>query len=533
MTESSCGEIENAVKNISQQQQAIYTEQQQEKAYQKRKDVANGRWRLLRDALLRKPSSSGTPSCSIHRFTGYQLLSTVKDTSYILTQLQPLLTQFDWNCALTLEQNLDRMEIAVLTLASCYPKGKCLKVTHCPKQVDCDGWIATLAKRCQPAVALVRFDTKTNEASDSGSSTAGTTVTTTISLLVQETSSLKTRYTFQAYPLNDSLLLFTREPNDHPRLSLQDLVSHRRNQGVDNTGNICVWDSEKTLTYLLWNHWTDLESHVFLTNGNDSKHRSFYPPNESFRILELGTGMAGLSAITLGMYLVQAAPAAALSFQNIRKHQIQVTLTDGNATGVHNNKINQYLMETYNSTLQRNNKNEETSPYHALDVTCQQLLWTTDMENPSTPLSSTSIPHPSNIVLISDCVHFQNFHASLAMTTLRNLCIGGIAIFCQPTRGDSLSNFCRLLDAVTTTTTSTTCGGSDDALVQWQWWEPSILQEKHVQAKVHYPTVYDESLHRPKVLIMTKLRDMVEGDRLVLIQNHKRIQEEKQQRQQR
>jgi Lysine methyltransferase len=508
-------------------------QQQQEQSIKKRQEVANARWRLLRDALLQKNnnSSTETPSCSIHRFSGYQLIkSSVNDTTTSITaKLQSKLTHLEWNATtLSMEQNLQRLEIAVLALATCYPKGKCLQLRH-SADLDVKQCIGKLSQQCQSTVIVLPVDTKSVQSIEEvteGNETAleAQCITT---LLIQEASSAKTKYCMRTYFLNGSFLLLTREPQDHAKLSLQDMVSHRHNQGVDNTGNICVWDSEKTLTYLLWNHSKELLEHI-RENGGCSFQPTTNHNNNKVCILELGTGMAGLSAVTLGMQLVLSTCTT-----NFAEPRIQVTLTDGNATAVHNNKVNQYLMEQYYQQLLKDGTTTTTkTPYLALDIDCQLLVWTTDMENPteSSLSSSQSIPHPSNIVLVSDCVHFQNFHAALAMTTLRNLNVGGTAVFCQPMRGDSLDNFCHLLDVISfkghNNNNNNNSNNSNNPLVQWTWWEPDILQEQHVQAMQKHSDVYDERLHRPKILIVTKLRELTTSDRQTLVDTHQQIQKD-------
>jgi hypothetical protein len=429
--------------------------------------------------------------------------------------------------------------------------------------------------------------------------------------------------------LSPCLLLLTREPlplfpqqqqqqqqhsshhqHGYRKVNLQDLVSHRYNQGgVDNTGNICVWDSEKTLTYVLYHHfeeyycnrdgWNPMENYTHsIFNNNDSSH-PMMEEETCLHILELGTGMAGLSAVALGLQLAALQQQQQQQIHPKKKKKIRITLTDGSPSGVYNNLINIYLMKQYyyyqQQQQQDDDDNDTTIQYHSfhdLDITSQLLLWTTDMDNPSPtsstndndntasststtipttsttlptttttiptiPTTTTIIPYPSHIVLISDCIHFQKFHAALIMTTLRNLIVGGMAIFCQPTRGDSLQNFCSLLNAVIvssssssdnnnnnnnkTNTTSTGTNTQQSSLIHWEWWEPSILKQKHVEAMTNNHNnnnneeeeedddddTYNESLHRPKILVLTKLRELTITDQQIFIDTHQSIQEMK------
>jgi hypothetical protein len=245
-------------------------------------------------------------------------------------------------------------------------------------------------------------------------------------------------------------------------------VSHRTT-GVDNTGNICVWDSERALAHLLYHHFED-----FPIASASPQH-----------ILELGTGMAGLAATSLGLRLVQRRRLQKQETEN----KINVTLTDGHADGVQNNIINQHLTKAFSSA-------SSDHPYHSLNVSSKVLLWTTDY------VDGCTLGLLQEIVLVSDCTHFQNFHAALAITMLRSLrVVTGKAIFCQPNRGDSLDNFCSLLQTP-----------NIDGLVSLEWWTHPVLEEQHNQAEEQHPKVYDENLHCPRILLVTKLRDLTEKD---------------------
>ena len=414
-----------------------------------------------------------------------------------------------------------------------------------------------------PPVFVVKLDEKqemttTNVESDDGSGT--TTTITTTQLLVQQSSNRKsTQYCVQRYDLSlkpskeesnipkaptkpslsspltlpSSLLsLCTREPRNQNKvkLSLSDLISHRYNQGVDNTGNICVWDSEKTLSYLLCHHWEDFHINTIDSVMNSSNDNS--TAGQRVRILELGTGMAGLSGVALGLRLASTSnklmvsmhPQSPSSTSVKHKKIIDVLLTDGNPASVKNNMINQHLTSLYASAQQQlDRQNQQVAdngqcngsqllhPYSCLDVKCQKLLWTTDLPEYDTVSTISSY----DVILVSDCTHFQNFHAALAVTTLRSLKVGGTAIFCQPSRGKSLENFCRMME----TPPKNSHEGDDDnsgPLLSTRWFPQShpILEEKHEEALRKYSgtDVYDESLHRPKIWIVTKLREITSGD---------------------
>ena len=115
-----------------------------------------------------------------------------------------------------------------------------------------------------------------------------------------------------------------------------------------------------------------------------------------------------------------------------------------------------------------------------------------------------------DILLVSDCVHFQNFHAALATTTLRCLKVGASAIFCQPTRGPSLDNFYNLLQ---TAISNDNCDEPIAAsLLSCSWISHPVIDEKHNQAVSQFHDVYDANLHHPKILVVTKLRELSADD---------------------
>jgi hypothetical protein len=631
------------------------TTEENESMEQSRRRIVKARWAILRNALLNRDgdgsssttinlssqSSEQTKQHSIHRFKGYNLLNgrPVVD-SQLLSPIESSLCIYQWNSYQSLGENINRLEIAILALSACFSKGTCIRVIISSSEVKVNNnsasWLTSLQKRCQPSVRILNINeekeaTKEQKAEDSLSSTnndiitsTSTTTTTTTTLLVQETST-STNYKTLMYDLhsNDadktnnnnnencdepsSLIntqqeghlpspcfrfIWTREPKEK-RLTLDDLVSHRKNKGVDNTGNICVWDSEKTLAYLLYNHYDDFftvttttgavicnnnydnlntivcschddndnddhddddigdteyeynkDENVDTSLDNDDDHR-----HSEVRIMELGTGMAGLSAVALGFRIEIRRQQQQQQYSqpdneygddeetNKDNHEnkktkksVQIMLTDGNPEGVKNNTINQYLT--------RLNSN------HNLNIKCDILLWTTDCSSND----GNGDDGDQDVILVSDCVHFQNFHAALTITTFRCLRVGGTAIFCQPTRGPSLDNFLKLLSTATeqpeqqkisvsspmsqsnninTNNSTTRKKKKNSPLMRISWLSHPIIEQKHQEARSKHNAIYDENLHKPKILMITKLRDMIEEDRLRFIAYQQRYSPDK------
>jgi predicted nicotinamide N-methyase len=392
-----------------------------------------------------------------------------------------------------------------------------------------DTWLESVKKRCQPSVRVWKVSEESEEHEEANEKTSVATMITT--LLVQE-SSTSTKCQALLYDFDEpkhannlkgmrnenkendgdspivkynNHIIWTREPRE-TRLSLDDLVSHRKNNGVDNTGNICVWDSERTLAYLLYHHFDDF------FNQNMIQPQILENENRSgIRILELGTGMAGLSAVALGLRLamrqeehgdrIKEGNASKDENEKEEKKSIHITLTDGNPSGVKNNVVNQYLTKLNSQTMWQGEG--YCSHYLDLNVDCETLLWTTDLE------SEKERPVNQDVVLVSDCVHFQNFHAALATTALRCLRTGASAIFCQPTRGPSLDNFLNLLLAATLDKDPI----GSTSLLSYTWLSHPIIEKEDHEARLHYSHVYDKNLHHPKILVITKLREISEEDR--------------------
>ena len=521
----------------------------------RRKELIKARWGILRNALLPQNPQQNEQQLqhSIHRFSGYNLIqarpvnseSSLLECEWSLRQIEPFLTKFQWDCVQndSLENNIDRLEIAILALAACFPKGKCMKIVSAVSHSS-DSWLESIKQRCQPSVRVLKVSEGLEQPEEASDQVYEAAMVTT--LLVQE-SSTSTKFQTLFYHLSRETnvsdlksnqnnhegnggdcattngshpsrphFIWTREPREN-RLSLDDLVSHRKNNGVDNTGNICVWDSERTLAYLLYNHFEDFSmdcaSHnddenaipAGVSNSNsivqpqlqDSKHSS------EIHILELGTGMAGLSALSLGIRLAMAEDRTKKNEKmETKKNSFHITLTDGNPSGVKNNAINQYLTKLNSQMIWE--RKGKYSYYLDLDVNCETLLWTTDLES----AKDNNITN-QDIILVSDCVHFQNFHAALATTTLRCLRVGASAIFCQPTRGLSLDNFYNLL--LTATSSDTDSVGST-SLLSCSWMLHPIIERKHREARLHFNNIYDENLHHPKILVVTKLREISKED---------------------
>ena len=290
------------------------------------------------------------------------------------------------------------------------------------------------------------------------------------------------------------------------------LLSHR-SHGVDNTGNVRVWDAEATLagfllSVLLSEEFNDFGgshqetseiSKIMVLRGRIKNvlfaHESISTDDgtEICNVLELGAGQAGLAGLGLA--------SATNSFDDMKS--LQLLLTDGHPKCVENNTV-------CSSTIMPKRKD-------AVSIDSQLLLWDASANGAKEcqriikecrkfSLEESSDEGLFHLCLASDCVHFQEFHDGLFVTIARTLAVGGIALLCQPRRGSSLSNFMTLIDAVNTASAS-----NDVPLFQMD-----IMEDFHPKvSKMHRSiattsTCYDPNWHRPLLLVMTKLRSFDE-----------------------
>lgn len=297
------------------------------------------------------------------------------------------------------------------------------------------------------------------------------------------------------------------------------LLSHR-NHGVDNTGNVRVWDAEATLAgfllSVLLGSDADLEATSDFTKVDDLKSRikTALFENETgivdygqqtCNILELGAGQAGLAGLSVA--------SATTSVDNLKP--LHLLLTDGHPKCVKNNRSCEKLMQ-----LGRN-----------VTVHAQLLLWDSsakgaeecqrinrESHNSTIEVDGQTLRDGSfHICLASDCLHFQDFHDALLATIARTLAVGGIALLCQPQRGSSLGNFMSMIDAVNAPqaigdSAGSKCNQSSKqplfhmTLIEDFYPKVSAMHKTLISDEAHANKQYDPNRHRPLLLVLRKLR---------------------------
>ena len=299
------------------------------------------------------------------------------------------------------------------------------------------------------------------------------------------------------------------------KLSLKELMSHVH-FGVDNTGNTRVWDCSNVLAFLIMG-----EKEIPFAEELHQAHGLEYSRNAPFvglkdvlslathtkinaikerkllRVLELGAGMAALPSLVL----------AALDLKYRAEHEtiiprIHVTISDGHPHAVENNiSCSQLTRQLYKC-----NTGSDDNGIH-----CHSLLWKANdigkqecdeiMTNMSSNDSTLSKHVPFDLILVSDCTHFSDFHADLAATIGRMLRINGICLLCQPQRGATLKKFMQVLDAMNER--------ENCPLFQVDLHERynEEIYDRHRRLVDGKNEKYDAIIHYPLLLVLKKLRE--------------------------
>ena len=340
------------------------------------------------------------------------------------------------------------------------------------------------------------------------------------------------------------------QQQQHRITTLQELVCHHNpNHQIDNTGNICVWDSERTLCWFLfhissssssspiqllqqhhpplWQCWDPPPSSLSESqNNNTNKNKN----ETTTTVLELGCGMAGLATLALA--------AAIYKYSNNhpqQTHNYQFYVTDGSMDCVRNNEINVSMMRSMKVLPAISAVTEDSNTHSTIQIDCCQLLWSYDVPIPddddNNNNNNLSKMRVADITMVSDCLHFEEYHGELLWTLVTHT--QKQAILCQPNRTPSLQNFLRFIDHVN----DTKHNKNDDhlgPLIRITEHISDMLNEKHemfLQQQQEqqngdddddYFYYYDPDKHRPRIYVMDVLRRPNEQDRHCMMEYTKR-----------
>ncbi|KAL3788734.1 hypothetical protein HJC23_012290 [Cyclotella cryptica] len=310
----------------------------------------------------------------------------------------------------------------------------------------------------------------------------------------------------------DKIQFYTREVKQQSqKMKRQALLSHR-NYGVDNTGNVRVWDAESTLAGFLLDVILDesedvgaakvglsLEDRadrlVNLTSLRKDLRSIFLTSTaeencNSCSVLELGAGQAGLAGLSLA-----AASVGCLDGRKGKMKDLQLVLSDGHPHCVQNNEVCAQMMLTHR-------EKEDT----ACKIDTRLILWDS---SPKGFECCQQLLETFHICLASDCVHFQDYHDGLFMTIGRTLAVNGIALLCQPKRGSSLENFMSLVKYVNS-------GSAEGDCARGPLFEIFLLHDFHFKVSHQHNLLlnfddaknaaYDPNWHLPLLLCLKKRR---------------------------
>jgi len=270
------------------------------------------------------------------------------------------------------------------------------------------------------------------------------------------------------------------------------------------------------------------------------------------KVVELGAGMAGLPSLALAALgkmahslTLDTATSTALATASLPKEEeeeeeeiptIDVTITDGHPTAVQNNEACAALTSTiYEDGNSRNDSTETTTTTTTntntkpqMSIQSHKLLWKATNEGAEECQAllnasannrrghnkdSTTTTSQFDLGLVSDCIHFIEFHAALLATIGRLLRVGGICVLCQPCRGKSLQLFLEMVHAVNVNWCGTECdGGALFDLNLYDQYDDKVLQ-MHKEQLAHNSSqggCYDPDIHYPVILSLKKLRDYKE-----------------------
>ena len=126
---------------------------------------------------------------------------------------------------------------------------------------------------------------------------------------------------------------------------------------------------------------------------------------------------------------------------------------------IYNNQVHDDYDHAINSSYDNHDISKQINR-RKQTIQCRRLLWNIQQEGADDCIQLRKqclykFKNPSSthfqLCIVSDCLHFQEFHASLAATIGRLLSIGGICVLCQPTRGKSTENFTLLIEHMNST----------------------------------------------------------------------------------
>ena len=330
----------------------------------------------------------------------------------------------------------------------------------------------------------------------------------------------------------------TNEQKSTIQSRVEALLTHRTH-GVDNTGNVRVWDAEGTLAGFLLSTMLncggdngtlelDEQTDAQLADLRNSLHSILNIEDGSTEdqttcnVLELGAGQAGLAGLALASAASTPCTSNGTEDSNITK-PLHVVLTDGHPKCVENNKVCAKMLSS-----------ESSDSRAAQSIDTHLLLWESSSKGRDACHEINNLVKEEalqkdntdegqlQLCLASDCVHFQEVHDGLLLTIARTLTVNGIALLCQPRRGTSLQNFMTFVETVNEkamqqTEEFTNQSANNGPLFQMTLYEhfypkvsdmhkSLILSGETTNGTQQCTSQYNPNWHQPLLLVLQKLR---------------------------
>jgi hypothetical protein len=238
--------------------------------------------------------------------------------------------------------------------------------------------------------------------------------------------------------------------------------------------------------------------------GPESQIKSI--PKKVLNVVELGAGMCALASLFL-------ATVVGVNDNNVH---VRAIVTDGHPHSVLNNECCARLNHMSSSVQTTMEKNV---------FVAHKLLWKGNEEGAAEckVLRQKYLSHDASgtinedqaffdLCIVSDCTHFKEFHADLAITIARLLRVGGKCICMQPARGRTLEQFIDLLRDMNRGDDD--CGGGNELfeICLYDNYNHHVSQ-KHCELIENTDScniVYKPSIHYPLLLELKKKRTFVE-----------------------
>lgn len=249
---------------------------------------------------------------------------------------------------------------------------------------------------------------------------------------------------------------------------------------VDNTGNICIWNSEELLGYVackavLGNAPLIPSSCLSFTlslSSSSSSSSTSTSPISPIRIIELGAGQSGLAALMVAQALRRTGRAydICITDGNDRCASELHTQLSLNASQLVDNSSMQYNVQTKCMIWNSQDKYEEMGRYD----------W----------------------IIAADCLFFQDYHVDLLHVLSTLLSLNGIIWLLAPGRGKTAEKFMGLVEKSGEWKVEWWGEKYDEEI--WKQHQQYLKDNCHAGNNNNNIALYDPDLHYPQLIVLRR-----------------------------